>query len=386
MAPNGGNSTSASNIRDITERYLTDNLTLYKTSLVLKILPLPRPLAQVALAIGVAAGALGVSACGGDTTAAPGTAPAEVRIGYFPNLTHATAIVADKEGYFAKHLGATKLKVSTFNAGPAAMEALKSGAIDATYVGPGPSTNAFINSGGQALTIVAGAATGGASLVVAPSIATAADLRGKKVASPSLGNTQDIALRHWLGKHGLKTDLQGGGDVNILPQENAQVVDAFDQKLIAGAWVPEPYATRLVQAGGKVLVDERDLWPGKRFATTVLAVRTDFLKDHPETVKALLAGGLDATELIAKNPAKAQQAVADLIAKVSGKPLKSSVIQAAWKKLEFTVDPVSASLLAGAQHAFAAGVLKKEPQLDKLVDLSLLNQLLRERGKAEIAP
>jgi len=344
-----------------------------------------RPLARVALAISAVVATLGMSACGSDSRAA-GVAPEEVRLGYFPNLTHATAIVADKEGFFARRLGATRLTVSTFNAGPAAMEALKSGAIDATYVGPGPAVNAFINSGGQALTVVAGAATGGTSLVVDPSIKSAADLRGKKVSSPQLGNTQDIALRYWLKQQGLKTDLQGGGDVNILPQENAQIVDAFTQKLIAGAWVPEPYATRLVQAGGKVLVDERDLWPGRKFAITVLAVRTEFLKEHPATVKALLAGDLDATELVTKDPAKAQRDVTDLIAKVSGKPLKGDVVTAAWKQLEFTVDPVRSSVLLGAQHAHEVGVLKEEPKLDKLVDLTLLNQLLTERGKAAIAP
>jgi len=327
---------------------------------------------------------MGLSACGGDTQAS-GKAPAVVRVGYFPNLTHATPIVADKEGLFARHLGATKLKVSTFNAGPAAMEALKSGAIDATYVGPGPATNAFINSGGKALTIVAGAATGGTSLVVDPSVKNVADLKDKKVSTPQLGNTQDIALRYWLKQQGLKTDLQGGGDVHVVPQENAQIVDAFKQKLITGAWVPEPYATRLVQAGGKVLVDEHDLWPNKKFDITLLAVRTDFLKEHPAQVTALLAGDLDATDLIAKNPAKAQQDVADLIAKISGKPLKPAVIAAAWKQLEFTVDPVPSSILSGAQHAYQVGVLKEAPKLDGLVDLSLLNQLLKKRGKAEIA-
>ncbi|HEX7537773.1 MAG TPA: ABC transporter substrate-binding protein [Dermatophilaceae bacterium] len=345
-----------------------------------------RPIARIALAVGAVVATLGMSACGGDAPAAAGVAPPEVRLGYFPNLTHATAIVADKEGLFAKHLGATKLKATTFNAGPAAMEALKSGAIDATYVGPGPVTNAFINSGGKAVTVVAGAATGGTSLVVDPSIKSAADLRGKKVSTPQLGNTQDIALRYWLRQHGLKTDLQGGGDVNVAPQENAQIVDAFKQKLIAGAWVPEPYATRLVQAGGTVLVDERDLWPNKKFAITVLAVRTDFLTAHPKTVSALLAGDLDATDLITKDPARAQNDVAALIAKISGKPLKPSVITAAWRQLEFTVDPVPSSLLTGAQHAYQVGVLTKEPKLDGLVDLTLLNQLLKERGKAEITP
>jgi NitT/TauT family transport system substrate-binding protein len=347
-------------------------------------LMMSRPLVRVALALGAVAATMGMSACGGDSQAAGG-ALAEVHLGYFPNLTHATAIVADKEGFFGRYLGATKLKVSTFNAGPAAIEALKSGAVDATYVGPGPATNAFINSGGQALTVVAGAATGGTSFVVDPSITSAADLKGKKVSSPQLGNTQDIALRYWLKAHGLKTDLQGGGDVTVLPQENSQIVDAFKQKLIVGAWVPEPYATRLVQAGGKVLVDERDLWPQKKFAITLLAVRTDFLKAHPATVKALLSGDLDATDFIAKEPAKAQQDVADVIAKISGKPLKAAVIAAAWKQLEFTVDPVSSSLLLGAQHAHEVGVLTKEPKLDRLVDLRLLNQLLKERGKAPMS-
>jgi len=344
-----------------------------------------RSLARVVLVLGTVVATLGMSACGGSSQAS-GSTPGEVRLGYFPNLTHATAIVADKEGFFTKHLGATTLKVTTFNAGPAAIEALKSGAIDATYVGPGPATNAFINSDGQALTVVAGAATGGTSFVVDQSIMKAADLRGKKVSTPQLGNTQDIALRYWLKQRGLRTDLQGGGDVNVLPQDNAQIVEAFKQKLIVGAWVPEPYATRLVQAGGKILVDERDLWPNKQFAITLLAVRTDFLKAHPDTVEALLAGDLDATDFIAKDPAGAQRDVADLIAKISGKPLKAALIEEAWKQLQFTVDPVPSSLLLGAQHAFAVGVLKKEPQLDKLVDLSLLNQLLKERGKAEITP
>src|SRR5664279_5463368 len=344
-----------------------------------------RPLVRVALAVGAIVATLGLSACGGNSQAS-GAALTVVRLGYFPNLTHGTAIVADKEGFFRKHLGSTTLEVSTFNAGPAAIEALKSGAIDATYVGPGPATNAFINSGGKALTVVAGAATGGTSLVVDPSISSAADLRGKKVSSPQLGNTQDIALRYWLKQHGLTTDLQGGGDVSILPQDNAQVVDAFKQKLIVGAWVPEPYATRLVQAGGKVLVDEHDLWPGRQFATTVLAVRTDFLTAHPQTVTALLAGELDATEFIAKNPAKAQKDVADLIARISGKPMAQSVVLAAWKQLEFTPDPVATSVLAGAQHAFAVGVLTKDPKLNGMINLSLLNNLLKAQGKPAIAP
>lgn len=345
----------------------------------------PNRLAVVAAAV---AAVTALSGCGSNDASASGESNAAdvLRLGYFPNVTHATPIVGDKEGLFAKHLGETKLEVKTFNDGTEAMEALRSGAIDATYVGPGPSVNTFINSNGEAIRVVAGAASGGASLVVDPAIATPAQLKGKSIATPGLGNTQDIALRHWLTEQKLTSDLQGGGDVNITPQKNAQILDAFKQKLIAGAWVPEPYATRLVQAGGKVLVDERDLWPDGRFAVTVLSVRTDFLQEHSETVKALLAGGLDAADFIAKDPAKAQQHVADVITTVSGKPLGDDVIAASWKTLTFTTDPVPSSILTGAEHAYEAKILKTKPSLGKLVDLTLLNQLLKERGKEAVQP
>ncbi|HET7476395.1 MAG TPA: ABC transporter substrate-binding protein [Dermatophilaceae bacterium] len=341
------------------------------------------------LAVAVAAAVAAVSTLAGcgsnDASASGGSNAADVvRLGYFPNVTHATAIVGDKEGLFVKHLGKTKLEIKTFNDGTEAMEALRSGAIDATYVGPGPSVNTYLNSNGEALRVVAGAASGGAALVVDPAITSPAQLKGKKIATPGLGNTQDIALRYWLGTQKLSSDLQGGGDVNIAPQKNAQILDAFAQKLIAGAWVPEPYATRLVKAGGKVLVDERDLWPNQQFAVTVLSVRTDFLRDHSDSVKALLAGDLDAAEFIGSSPSKAQKDVGDVITAVSGKPLAADVISASWKSLTFTVDPIASSILTGAQHAYAVRVLKTEPKLDKLVDLTLLNQLLKERGKKAV--
>jgi len=333
------------------------------------------------------AGGRDIGAERADDGSGPGTR-VTLRLGYLPNITHATAIVGVESGIFGRNPGANaKLTTATFNAGPAAVEALFSGALDASYIGPDPAINAYVRSRGEAVRIVSGATSGGASLIVRPEINAPADLRGKKVASPQLGNTQDGALRSWLQIQGLKSDAQGGGDVCVTPQENADTLVAFKSGQVAGAWVPEPWATRLVvEGGGKVLVDERDLWPQKKFAITVLAVRTDFLKAHPEQVKALLAGDLDATDLIAKDPAKAQQDVADLIAKISGKPLKPAVIAAAWKQLEFTVDPVPSSLLTGARHAYQVGVLKEAPKLDGLVDLSLLNQLLKARGRAEIAP
>lgn len=328
------------------------------------------------------AGSLVATAC--STSAGGGTTPevlTTVRLGYFPNLTHAVPIVADTQGLFAKHLGSTTVEMSTFNAGPAAMEALKSGAIDATFVGPGPATNTFLNSNGAALRVVAGAASGGSFLVVRPGIAGASDLVGQKIATPQLGNTQDIALRYWLEEQGITTDLQGGGQVAISPMDNSQALQAFAQGLIDGAWVPEPYATRLIQdSGAHVLVDERTLWPNGRFAVTLLAVRTDFLQAHPDAVKALVEGSLDAIDVITKDPVTARRAVADTIAKVSGKPMKATVLEAAWQNLSFTVDPIATSITQGAEHAYRVGILRAEPSLTGMVDLAILNSVLTARN------
>lgn len=341
-------------------------------------------LVAVVATLGACGSGSGTPTTSGSSGSAP--APATVRLGYFPNVTHAVPIVADREGLFAKRLGSTKLEVSTFNAGPAAMEALKSGAVDATYVGPGPATNTFINSGGQAIRVVAGAASGGSFLVVRPGITSAADLRGKTIATPQLGNTQDIALRYWLKTQNLTSDLQGGGDVHASPMDNSQTLSAFAQKLIDGAWVPEPYATRLIlDSGAHVLLDERTVWPNGKFAVTLLAVRTDFLQEHPDTVRALVEAGVDALQVISTTPAKAQQDVADVIATVSGKPIKADVLAASWKNLDFTSDPVASSVVAGAEHAFEVGILKTKPALDGLVDLSILNAVLTARGLPAVA-
>jgi len=224
-----------------------------------------RSLSAVVLVVGLLAAACGGKANTGSTstgapTSSAGAASAgTLRLGYFPNLTHATAIVGVEKGFFAKALGSTKLETKTFNAGGDAVTALFGNAIDATYIGPSPTINAWKQSNGAAIRIIAGATSGGAYLVVKPDITKPADLKGKTIATPQLGNTQDVAARAWLKSQGLSTNTQGGGDVEIKPQENAQTLDTFKAGQIDGAWVPEPYASRLVDAGGKVLVDEKTL-------------------------------------------------------------------------------------------------------------------------------
>jgi NitT/TauT family transport system substrate-binding protein len=227
--------------------------------------------------------------------------------------------------------------------------------------------------------IISGATSAGALLVVKPSINGVADLKGKKLADPQLGGTQDVALRYWLRQNGLKTDTQGGGDVSILPQDNGTTLQAFQSGAIDGAWVPEPWATRLVQeGGGKVLVDERSLWPNGQFVTTQLIVRTQFLKNHPDAVQRLLQGQVQANDFVNQNPADAQRIVNQGIAKVTGKGLSDTVIQASWKNMTFTNDPIASSLSASAQHATDVGLLDKV-DLTGIYDLSLLNKVLADK-------
>ena len=237
------------------------------------------------------AGAIVALIAGGSPAAAAARpAAAEtvtLRLGYFPNVTHAPAIVGVDTGTFARALGPdVTLEVTNFNAGGEAIEALLSGAIDATFIGPNPAINGFAQSDGEALRIVAGTTSGGASLVVADGIDSPDDLGSETtLASPALGNTQDVALRAWLAENGFATDTAGGGDVPIVNVENAEALTLFQEGAISGAWVPEPWATRLVlEGGGHVLVDERDLWPDGEFVTTHLIVETGFLEDQPEVV------------------------------------------------------------------------------------------------------
>jgi NitT/TauT family transport system substrate-binding protein len=310
------------------------------------------------------------------SSASGGTPAAELRLGYFPNITHATAVYGDAVGTFEQALGDTELTTQQFNAGPAAVEALFAGALDATYIGPNPAINAFVKSQGEAVRIVAGATSGGASLVVRPGIDDVEDLRGTRIATPQTGGTQDIALRHHLSEAGYDVALNGAGDVTVVAQENPVTLSAFQAGEVDGAWVPEPWASRLVlEGGGEVLLDEADLWPGGRFVTTHLVVRTDYLRDHPETVRALVEGSVEANRRIAADPDAAKAVVGEALGELTGKPLPPAVLDRAWSGIEPTDDPVAASLATSAQHAFATGLVQ-EADLRGIYDLTILREVL----------
>jgi NitT/TauT family transport system substrate-binding protein len=336
-------------------------------------------LAAVLLACALVAG------CGGER--ADDAGPIPVRLGFFANVTHAPALVALEQGWFTEALGPeVRLETRTFNAGPEAVEALFSNALDVTYIGPNPAINAFAQSNGEAIRIVAGATSGGAELVVSPSITTPAQLRGTKLATPQRGNTQDVALRAWLVHQGLSANLEGGGDVSILPQANAQTLETFRQGLIQGAWVPEPWSSRLVlEGGGSVLVDERSLWPDGKFVTTHVVVRTAFLREHPELVERLLRAHVRAVDFLSAEPVKARDIVNAGIEKLTGKALPAAVMERAFGNLAFTVDPIAASLRKSAEDAASVGLLE-EVNLDGIYDLAALNAVLAAGGKPPITP
>ncbi|MCW2665597.1 MAG: transporter substrate-binding protein [Frankiales bacterium] len=305
------------------------------------------------------------------------TPAAELRLGYFANVTHAGAVYGVGAGTYQAALGAdTALRTQVFNAGPAAVEALFAGSLDAAYLGPNPSINAFVKSQGEAVRIVAGATSGGASLVVQPEITGIEQLRGTILATPQTGGTQDVALRTWLASHGLQTDLRGAGDATIRAQENAQTLREFQAGRIAGGWVPEPWASRLVlEGGGKVLVDEKTLWPGGRFVTTQLIVRTQYLRDHPQTVEALIRGQVEADRAIAADPAGAKRVINAELSTLTGKALAPATIDRAFASIEITEDPVASSLRTSAEHGFATGLVK-QADLTGIYDLTILRKVL----------
>jgi NitT/TauT family transport system substrate-binding protein len=349
---------------------------------------LPRHWHIVALFALLAFALIGCNATGAGATDSNGKVI--VRLGYFPNVTHAVALVGVARGTFANALGSNvDLRTTTFNAGPSLIEALFAHSIDIGYVGPNPAINGYIKSQGAALHIIAGAASGGALFVVRPgaNIKTPQDLANKKLATPQLGGTQDISLRYYLQQHGLQT-ADKGGNVQIVPTDNANILALFKQGRIDGAWVPEPWATRLVvEDHGTVFVDERTLWPGNRFVTTNVVVSTSFYNQHPDLVKKFLQAHVDTVTYIQKNPASAENIVNNAIKSVTGqKALPVDELRQSFSDLDITYDPLASTLAESANRAYALGFLgKSRPDLSKIYALDDLNAVLSSKGLATVA-
>ncbi|MFJ3880156.1 ABC transporter substrate-binding protein [Streptomyces sp. NPDC090077] len=310
----------------------------------------------------------------------------EVRIGYFPNLTHATALVGLQEGLIEKELNGTKVKPQSFNAGPSEIEALNGGSLDIGFIGPSPSINGYVKSKGSNLRIISGSASGGVKLVVNPDkIKTLDDLKGKKIATPQKGNTQDVAFLNWISEKGWSVDPESGkGDVSVVRTDNKVTPDAFKQGSIDGAWVPEPTASKLVSDGGSVLLDEGSLWPENKFVITNIIVSQKFLKEHADVVEAVLRGTVKTNEWIHANQDKAKASANAKLKADTGKELEPKVIDPAWPSIAVTDDPLASTLKKQSDWAVKAKLIE-QPELAGIYDLTLLNKVLKAAGKPEVS-
>jgi NitT/TauT family transport system substrate-binding protein len=313
-----------------------------------------------------------------------------LRIGYFPNINHAQAVIGFGNGDFQKALGENvNIQTTVFNAGPSAIEALLAKRIDVTYVGPNPAINGYVVSDEKDLKIIAGASSGGASFVVRndAGINSPKDFAGKKFASPQLGNTQDIALRSYLIKYGLKTTDQGG-NVAAVAVANPDILTLFLKKQLDGAWVPEPWATRLVKEGnGRIFLDERSIWPGGKFVTANIAVSTDYLKNNPDIVSKVLAAHVNETLWINNHKDEAINAFNTQTKKLTGKSIPLDELKQAFSRIDFTYDPLKLSLFQSANNAYDLGFLAKgkpHPDLSGIFDLTILDQVLKSKGLTQI--
>jgi NitT/TauT family transport system substrate-binding protein len=310
-----------------------------------------------------------------------------IRIGYFPNLNHAQAVIGVGSGDFQKVLSKDGIKIETFvfNAGPSAIEALFANQIDIAYVGPNPAINGYIASNGQDLKIIAGAASGGAVFVVRndAGINSPKDFANKKFASPQLGNTQDVALRKYLLDNGYKT-VENGGNVTVVPVANSDILTLFLKKEIDGAWVPEPWGARLVKEGnGKIFLDERSLWPGGKFVTANVAVSSDYLKNNPDVIKKLLAAHVNETTWINDHKEEAIKSFNTELKKLTGKTIAEDELRDALSRLDITYDPLKLTLFRSANSAYDLGFLAKgkpRPDLSGIFDLMILDEVLKKKG------
>lgn len=340
-----------------------------------------------AVAAVLVAAAASIIACSradpaGDTPVANEGPAAELRLGHLPNVTHASAIIGLDRDFIATELGATRLTSQPFNAGGDAVNALLGGSLDAAFVGSGPAINAFAKSGGTAVRLVAGATHGGAQLVVRAGITSLEQLRGRTVATPQKGNTQDIALKKWLADSGL---AQGPDRVTVANLDNPRTFDAFRQGSVDGGWLPEPWSSRLaLDSGATVLLDERALWPGGRFPTTVLLVRTEFLARHPDTVRALLRGHLRSIDFAAAHPEEAKAAVNDGLLELTGAMLSPAVLDRAFSAITLDPDPLAGAFPRLAQDSAAVGITDEPADLTGLVDVGPLNAELRAAGRPAV--
>lgn len=304
----------------------------------------------------------------------------ELTLGYFANLTHGPALAGVHDGVFDDALGGTELSTQVFSTGPTTIEAMNSGEVDAAFMGPNPAINSYVQSGGESITIIGGATSGGARFIVSDDVAGEDDLAGRTFATPALGGTQDVALRVWLEERGYEVDTGSPDSVSITPMPSGQALQTFRQGQIDGFWGPQPWVTLMSEEGGRVLVDEGDLWPEGRYPTTVLAVRTDFLEQHPETVERLLGGLEDSVAHLEQMPPEDAAALLnEAMVEAQGQELPEQTLISSLEQMEWTADPIAGTYDTLLGNGVSAGVTQ-DASLEGLVDVEPLNRVREQRG------
>ncbi|HXX96310.1 MAG TPA: ABC transporter substrate-binding protein [Candidatus Bathyarchaeia archaeon] len=310
------------------------------------------------------------------------TASAILRIGYFPILNHAQAVIGLAKGDFQEAVGKEiTIKPEVFGSGPPLIEALFANQIDLAYVGPNPTINGYVVSDGKALKIISGASSGGTVFVVRndSGIKSIKDFGNKRFATPQVGNTQDVALRKYLLQNGYKTKDEGG-NVEVISAQISDIFTLMLTKQIDGAWVPEPWGTKLVkEANGRIFLDERVLWPQGKYITANIIARTDYLRDNPGTVKKFLGAHIDETSWINSHKSEAMDIFNEQLKALTGHIIKPDELKEAWSRIGFTYDPLKPTLLKSANDSLKIGFLRTPPNLTGIYDLTLLNTVLEQK-------
>jgi NitT/TauT family transport system substrate-binding protein len=293
-----------------------------------------------------------------------------VRVGHFPNITHVQALVArafERQGrnWLGERLGpGVKIEWYTYNAGPSAMEAIFANSLDLTYVGPNPALNAYARSRGAEVRVIGGAVNGGSALVVQGDslLSKPTDFKGKRIATPQFGNTQDVAARAWLVAGGLRI-TQTGGDAHVVPTSNPDQLSLFQSKQLDAVWTVEPWVSRLEsEAGGKVLVEEKDA------ITTILVSSAGFLEKNRDLAKRFVAAHRELTDWIQKNPDEAQRMAREELQASFRLDMSPELVARAWSRMVITPDTSREAFQSFVTSAQKVGFLRDTPDLSRLIE------------------